>query len=163
MAKDLGHADLCALCWAEAVFAAELVDELLKVRKQLTRARAIRLGTHSRAAAFLRLAAATPADDTAIELFERGVTTPQCVRLPPHAGVRATKRGQGVPPGAAEEDPPRIDDHGEGVSRGRVDPARPEEGGRARDRRGGREPARQPSKLRIEILISETRALTHAL
>ncbi len=164
MAKELGHADLYELCWAEAGFAAELVDELLKVRKQLTRAQAIRLGTHSRAAAFLRLAAATPADDTAIELFERGVTTPQGERLPPRAGVRAAKRAakefrQARPKKTRRGSTTTAEERAVGA---RIQRALKKAGAHATVEVVANRPG-QPSKLRIEILVTETAALKRAL
>jgi hypothetical protein len=89
-AKALGYGDLYDLCWRELQLSAASVDELMAVRKRLTRAEAIRLQTQRRAAAYLRLADATPADDTAVGLLAQGVAMPGG-RLAAHASIRAVE------------------------------------------------------------------------
>ncbi len=67
----------------------------------IARAEAIRLGRQSKAAAYLALAAAAPADDTAMQLFEQGAKPPRGKRLPPDASVRAVQHAaKGVPSGS---------------------------------------------------------------
>ncbi len=90
-AKALRYHDLYDLCWRALELSATTVDELIAIRKRLTRAEAIRLQTQRRAAAYLRLADATPADDTAVELLREGVAMPGGKRLPAKASIRAVE------------------------------------------------------------------------
>jgi hypothetical protein len=163
IAEALGYEDLHSLCWAEASLSADLVDELIAIRRTLTRAEAARMGSQSKAAAYLRLAAATPADDTATELFEHGASTPTGERLPPRASARAaeraakefrqakqtTRRGRTTTPKERElADRIRKAMNRVGV-RGKVDVLATQPG--------------KPSKLRIEVLVTEVAALKRAL
>ncbi len=163
MADAFGYRDLYDLCRKEAKLAEEQVDELLKIRRQLTRAEAIRLETRSKAAAYLALAAATPADDTAMELFEHGAKPPRGSRLPPGANVRAVQR-------AAKE----FRQVRRGTRRGRT--TTPDEravGAAIRDalRHAGVHAKvdvlatvpGKPAKLRIEVSVADIAALRRAL
>ena len=82
----LGYTTFDAMCRAETGFAPTQVDELIGIVEHMTREEAIAMGQKTRAAAFVELAKATPADDTAGELFRKGVTSPRGKRLLPKAG-----------------------------------------------------------------------------
>lgn len=164
VAKALGFQDHYTLCWQEAELSAELVDQLVTIRQRLSREEAIRLKTRTKAAAYLRLAEATPADDTAVELFERGLTVPGGKPLAPDASTRAVNEAAKRVRHAHQ---PR-------ARRGRT--TTPEEralGDRlrralAKERAGAKvevlatRPG-HPSKLRIEIAVTELAALERAL
>jgi hypothetical protein len=88
----LGYGSIHALSAAELGLSERQVTELVEIRRRLTREQAIRLGTQGRAAAYLELADATPARDTASGLARRKVTTPGGLVLEPGAGTRKIER-----------------------------------------------------------------------
>ena len=89
---DLGHRNFHAMCLAEMGLSDSIVSELIDIAEHLTRTQAIAFGTQARAVAFLDLARATPAADTAIELFKTGVVTPKNRVLQPGANAKDAAR-----------------------------------------------------------------------
>ena len=69
-----------------------LLTLVVDIAEHLTRKEAIAFGTQTRAAAFLDLARATPAADTAMELFKKGVTTPNKRVLASGANAKEAER-----------------------------------------------------------------------
>jgi hypothetical protein len=89
MLAVLGYKTVYELADAEVGMAAKQVDDLLAIRRRLTREQAIKLGTQRRAMAFIALADATPERDTPTGLLERGART---AGLAPGASARAAER-----------------------------------------------------------------------
>ncbi|CAN5811392.1 hypothetical protein BH09MYX1_BH09MYX1_53050 [soil metagenome] len=73
--EALGHESYDEMCSKEFGLASGQVDELVDIVTRLTRKDAIKMG-QSKATAFARLAAATPAADTPAGIYRRGVRSP---------------------------------------------------------------------------------------
>lgn len=85
----VGHKTVQELGAKEFNFSARQVDELLAIRRRLTRGQALELGTQRRAAAFIDLADATPERDTPTGLLRSGSKR---TGLQPRASARAADR-----------------------------------------------------------------------
>ena len=85
----VGHATIYELADKEVGLSGKQVDDLIAIRRRLTREQAIELGSQRRAKAFIDLADATPQRDTPTGLLERGA---KAAGLAPRASARAAER-----------------------------------------------------------------------
>lgn len=83
----LGFTTFYELCRAKCGLSEAFVSGAMRIATELTRAAAIELGSQRRALAFLDLARATPEDDSATELSNKGLARGK-VRLPKGASAR---------------------------------------------------------------------------
>ena len=108
VAQALGYRTFEEICEREIGIGVTQAGELIDIVTRLTRDDAIQMG-QTKAGAFSRLAEATPAPDTPVELFEKGVRTPSGKRVSAASPTReveaaakefrqasrGTKRGRG--------------------------------------------------------------------
>ncbi|HSO37269.1 MAG TPA: hypothetical protein VLT33_32305 [Labilithrix sp.] len=158
----LGYKTVHQLADEEVDLSGKQVDELLGIRRRLTREQAIQLGSQRRAKAFIDLADATPERDTPTGLLERGA---KGAGLAAHASARAAERA------AAKV----RREHAGPTRRGKTTTADERAiasailkalvGARVEDARCDAVATRpgRPAKLRIEVPIGAIRQLARAL
>ena len=158
----VGHRTIYELADKEVGLSGKQVDELIAIRRRLTREQAIELGSQRRAKAFIDLADATPERDTPTGLLERGAKT---AGLAPRASARAAERAAATVRRA----------HAGPVKRGKTTSAEERAiasailkalvAAKVVEPRCDAVATRpgQPAKLRIEIPIGATRELARAL